>query len=268
MFSAFPSISTLFKSDWEDLARSTSTSPPKAFFLHRALLGDRSAAFRGPYTGPTARTAASALRVGEASRWWWEPIRRQVLRWSGASEDIIDRNLEGVGAIDPVSLANPSLPGVGGMLLKGQESLVPQVPRGNYKPVITYISRQSSRRRLTAESHAELVKELTARAEKKGWELVIVEAERLSKEEQFLLAGRTTVCSLSEKHMLTPQVMLGVHGNGLSHLLWMPATPQSTVIEMFFKGGFARDYQWTSHALGHRHFAIQRKLILLPQFRC
>jgi hypothetical protein len=35
--------------------------------------------------------------------------------------------------------------------------------------------------------------------------------------------------------------MLGVHGNGLTHLLWMPPTPRSAVIEMFFKGGFARD---------------------------
>ena len=35
--------------------------------------------------------------------------------------------------------------------------------------------------------------------------------------------------------------MLGVHGNGLTHLIWMPPTPRSAVIEMFFKGGFARD---------------------------
>jgi hypothetical protein len=35
--------------------------------------------------------------------------------------------------------------------------------------------------------------------------------------------------------------MLGVHGNGLTHLIWMPATPRSAVIEMFFVGGFARD---------------------------
>lgn len=38
--------------------------------------------------------------------------------------------------------------------------------------------------------------------------------------------------------------MLGVHGNGLTHLIWMPPTPRSTVIEMFFKGGFARDCKY------------------------
>jgi hypothetical protein len=77
--------------------------------------------------------------------------------------------------------------------------------------------------------------------------------------------------------------MLGVHGNGLTHLLWMPATPRSAVIEMFIKGGFARDCesrrhvprkltldqsaddpdddpaadQWTAQNLGIRHFAVR-----------
>lgn len=56
----------------------------------------------------------------------------------------------------------------------------------------------------------------------------------------------------------------------------MPATPRSAVIEMFYRGGFARDCeclpvrdttnrvqvadfsdQWTAHALGLRHFAVQ-----------
>ncbi|OBZ67048.1 hypothetical protein A0H81_13019 [Grifola frondosa] len=76
-----------------------------------------------------------------------------------------------------------------------------------------------------------------------GWELNVVQAERLTKEQQLALAARTTV-------------MLGVHGNGLTHLIMMPVTPISTVIEIFYPGGFAHDYQWTTHALGMRHFAI------------
>ena len=78
--------------------------------------------------------------------------------------------------------------------------------------------------------------------------------------------------------------MLGVHGNGLTHLLWMPPTPRSAVIEMFIRGGFARDCksagtvgrtclyierlticvvalalidQWTAQNLGIRHFAVR-----------
>lgn len=36
----------------------------------------------------------------------------------------------------------------------------------------------------------------------------------------------------------------------------MSPTPVSTVIEMFFPGGFAHDYEWTARALGHKHFAV------------
>lgn len=45
--------------------------------------------------------------------------------------------------------------------------------------------------------------------------------------------------------------MLGVHGNGLTHLIWMPPTPRSAVIEMFFKGGFARDCELLAHGPIH-----------------
>jgi hypothetical protein len=50
--------------------------------------------------------------------------------------------------------------------------------------------------------------------------------------------------------------MLGVHGNGLSHLLFMKPSRVSAVIEMFFPGGFAHDYHWTSRALGMDHYAV------------
>jgi hypothetical protein len=50
--------------------------------------------------------------------------------------------------------------------------------------------------------------------------------------------------------------MLGVHGNGLTHLVWMKPTKVSTVVEMFYPGGFAHDYQWTTRALGMSHYAV------------
>jgi hypothetical protein len=52
------------------------------------------------------------------------------------------------------------------------------------------------------------------------------------------------------------QVIVGVHGNGLTHLIAMPATPVSAVIEIFYPGGFARDYQWTAESLGIKHFGV------------
>lgn len=50
--------------------------------------------------------------------------------------------------------------------------------------------------------------------------------------------------------------MLGVHGNGLTHLVFMKPNRASTIIELFFPGGFAHDYYWTSRALGMRHLAV------------
>lgn len=176
------------------------------------------------------------MLLGQTNQWWWEPIRRQVLRFAGTSEDVINRNLWGHGAVNPATLdRDPEL-----RLRLGQPELAPP---DDWRPLVTYISRQSSRRRLTAESHADLVKALEKHSKAKGWELQIVEAENMSKEEQLNLAARTTVrtrrgCRAS---LIRLQIMLGVHGNGLTHLLWMPPTPQSAVIEMFFVGGFARD---------------------------
>jgi hypothetical protein len=52
------------------------------------------------------------------------------------------------------------------------------------------------------------------------------------------------------------QIMVGVHGNGLSHLLSMAPTRLSTVIEIFNKPGFVHDYGWTARTLGHHHYGI------------
>jgi hypothetical protein len=185
LFNAFPSVSLLYPQDFEDMKNSTSSHLPSAFRMDRALFADRSAAFRSWATGSTARTVANAVILGTASPWWWEPIRRQVLRYAGVTEDVLNRNLEGYGALDPAPMlySGPGIPA-------GAE---PLAPSGDYKPVVTYISRQSSRRRLTKESHEELVAALEDRAKMIGFELVVVEAERLTKEEQFALAGRTTV---------------------------------------------------------------------------
>ena len=50
--------------------------------------------------------------------------------------------------------------------------------------------------------------------------------------------------------------MVGVHGNGLSHLLSMAPTRLSTIVEIFHPDGFMHDYGWTARALGYHHFAI------------
>lgn len=50
--------------------------------------------------------------------------------------------------------------------------------------------------------------------------------------------------------------MMGVHGNGLTSLVWMKPTARSTVMEFFFPEGFAHDYEWTTRALGMVHYGF------------
>lgn len=112
------------------------------------------------------------------------------------------------------------------------------------RPVITYISRQEwGRRMLIKEDHDRLVNELYKLRDNYGYEVNIVAAEKMSRVEQLRLAARTTI-------------MMGVHGNGLTSLLWMNPTPRSTVIEFFFPGGFAHDYEYTARAMGMTHYGF------------
>lgn len=112
------------------------------------------------------------------------------------------------------------------------------------RPVITYISRQEwGRRMLIQQDHDKLVEELYKLRDQYGYEVNVVSMDKLSRVEQLSLAGRTTI-------------MMGVHGNGLTSLVWMKPTPRSTVMEFFYPGGFAYDYEYTTRALGMVHFGF------------
>jgi len=49
---------------------------------------------------------------------------------------------------------------------------------------------------------------------------------------------------------------MGVHGNGLTSLVWMKPNPRATVMEFFYPGGFAFDYEYTTRALGMTHYGF------------
>ncbi|KAJ7729707.1 hypothetical protein DFH07DRAFT_849928 [Mycena maculata] len=227
---AFPSIHVEVHEAWDDRIALTAKGS-RVWRFPRLLLSDRSAAHRGQICGTqTQRIASEAWKYMQAKHQlmgirgteWWEPVRTAVLRLAKTPK---------VSSGDVGSQA--ALGGISAM----------DAPK---KVVISYISRQTtSRRRLTDESHAGLVAALTQLVQSKGdsWELNVLETDKMTKEEQLQVAGRT-------------DILLGVHGNGLTHLVMMPPTPISTVIEIFYPGGYAHDYEWTATALRKSHFAI------------
>lgn len=185
---AWPSLTVETRPDWLDRVSTTALRPGdrngRAWWFDTVLLADRSAAFRGPECGErTQRTAASAVqgvvpresRTGFLPRGWWEPVRRNVLRFAGVTEHLLDT---GTRAFKRASRGTPRNGGV--------EEIV-----------VTYITRQAVKRHLIPEDHDGLVSALNELCTRRGWELNVVAMERLSKEEQLAVAARTTVSTIS-----------------------------------------------------------------------
>ncbi|GFZ47019.1 LOW QUALITY PROTEIN: hypothetical protein JCM24511_04245 [Saitozyma sp. JCM 24511] len=105
-------------------------------------------------------------------------------------------------------------------------------------PVVTYINRQLTNRRLAAGDHEELIGALSVL------------------QNQSLIEFNDAVMETMSR---SQQIMIGVHGNGLTHQLWMK--PGSGVVEIMDVGGFARDYSLLADLAGHEYFAIHRDAI-------
>jgi hypothetical protein len=197
MRAAFPSITVEHEEDWYDRILTTSgkANINRVWRFPAVLLADRSAAFRGAVCGSqTQRTAAEAwsfmkdqgLLKGESVGGWWEPVRSAVLRFAGvkSASELFDYGKFVASSTEVATLPMPE------------------------KIVITYISRQSARhRKLTDEAHQSLVSSLTDLVARNSdnYELNIMEAEKLTKDEQLEVAGRTHVspCALTVLLMLT-----------------------------------------------------------------
>ncbi|KAK7048117.1 hypothetical protein R3P38DRAFT_2687295 [Favolaschia claudopus] len=203
--------------------------------LERVVVADRSAAMMALNYQRYQRTAASAFGLGRGSASWWMVIRGNVVRFAGMEEEEAEGEA-GAGAVaEGASKANAI--------------------------VITYISRQEwGRRMLIQQDHEKLVRELRKLERVYGWEVNVVMAEKMTRLEQLRLAARTTI-------------MMGVHGNGLTNLVWMKPNARSTVMEFFYPGkalsdtfsfcsfllyagGFAHDYEYTTRALGMTHYGF------------
>ncbi|EJT99474.1 hypothetical protein DACRYDRAFT_55663 [Dacryopinax primogenitus] len=229
----FPSMTPLFQPSWERMAQQVEASR-RVFRFPGALFVDRSAAFRGGPTGSTSRTPASPWQAGGGSfgtgglgrnQFWYESARRRVLSFAGVSKDILDIGLR---AMDPP-------------LATGKPD----------RPVITYISRQRTSRKLREEDHESLVDALQEMCLRHNWEFQLMVGETMPRDEQLLWAARTTV-------------MVGVHGNGLTHQLMMPPHPRSAILEMYRPPNFAKDYEWTAGVLGHAYYTIHNDTFWTP----
>ena len=166
---SFPSISMEFMNDFKERA-----DMGRVFVFDRAVLADRAAAIYGENFLRTQRTAANAFALPGSVN-WWSTIRNNVVGFAGLGESGGAESVQGVDSV----------------------------------PVITYISRQDwGRRMLIPEHHERLVRELNNLHDTYGYEVNIVSMDRLSRIEQFQLAGRTTVrCSLCYSPRHSPDAL-------------------------------------------------------------
>ncbi|KAF8608097.1 hypothetical protein BDV93DRAFT_531287 [Ceratobasidium sp. AG-I] len=205
LHAAFPSCAVAFAEDWVDRSETG-----KVHVFERVVFADRAAAMRGQNFLASGRSASEVF-VLPGSANWWAPVRRNILNFIGAPEEEINGAMKDGSAL---------------------------------KPVITYVSRQGwGRRMLKEKDHLGLVKALRELEAKYGYEVNIVKLDKMTRDEQIRLVGRTTI-------------LMGVHGNGLTSLLWMQPTPRATVIEFFYPSGFAFDYEYTTRALGMTHYGF------------
>lgn len=121
---------------------------------------------------------------------FWEPLRQRLVRNTIAYLPVLNT----AGAV----LSHPKSP----------------------LPIVTYISRQGAGRRLTRESHDELVESLKEMADEGICELHVVLMETMTFSQQVEAVARSSV-SLSVGFLFLPvytpsKIILGVHGNGLT----------------------------------------------------
>ena len=196
--SVFSSVTVETEFDWADRIFTT-IDGDRAYHFDAILIADRSAAFKGKLCGITNhRVAAEAYEPlwenGKLQKEWWEPVRREFLRFAGVEKKSMDLGIEIEKAWEKER--EKTVKALGG----NQNNLPVQVPIPKEKTVITYISRQAARRHLIREDHQLLVASLQEMTARKGYELIIIEAEKLSKDEQLAIMSRTTVRERVHSH--------------------------------------------------------------------
>jgi hypothetical protein len=117
---------------------------------------------------------------------------------------------------------------------------IPPAPAGK-QVRIAYIDRQSSNRKIPEDQHMTLVAEMKSLADSRGAHFAHLVLEDMTPDEQF-------------REVAQANVMIGIHGNGLTHLIWLQSG--AAVIEMFPQNVFQRDYQTAAAVLGFNYTGI------------
>jgi len=110
--------------------------------------------------------------------------------------------------------------------------------RSNKKLVVGYVDRQNTDRHLPEEHHDWLVSFLSTH-----------------EQVDFLQLHMENYSALDQVRMATKcDVLIGMHGNGLTHLFWM--RPGGYVIEYFWKYNFQMDYATAAQLLNHTYLGL------------
>jgi hypothetical protein len=188
----FPSMSYEYQNDFLDRADTA-----RSFLFDRVVFADRAAAFRGTEFQRTWRTASEAVTL-QASRYWWAPLRKNLLEFVGAGNGELAFEDEVVGVAVEQGLSPDELDVLALEEIEDAEAEVKELMEQDRqhkaahsgKPVVTYISRQDwGRRMLKKESHESLVKELLELENKYGWE-VSFESRRSFLSNPLILSGQ------------------------------------------------------------------------------
>lgn len=111
-------------------------------------------------------------------------------------------------------------------------------------PRVSYLTRQDTSRRLTDAAHKNLINELERLQDEGVAELTVLHfTDGTPFEEQIA-------------RMAATDVLIGVHGNGLTHTLWMNPGPGKAVFEIMAKMCSMNDYGPLATAAGVRHWQV------------
>ncbi|WWD08538.1 hypothetical protein V865_006650 [Kwoniella europaea PYCC6329] len=170
-------------------------------------------------------------KIAIADRWAAHRAGQEVKFWNKANADLPSLPVP-LTWMDPLRDQIKRLALAEGCEMKRKNSKV---------PIVLYINRQLTTRRLIDEDEGELVEEMEKLADEGVIEFYNEYMEKLPRVDQFCLAMKS-------------DVMFAVHGNGLSHQLWMK--PGSAVMEIMPVTGFARDYAILGEMMNHEYYAI------------